>query len=160
MNSLLVSRRDGGRRDRGSTGALRYAGSMTTNVPTIDLNSGTSIPQLGLGVWQASNEETEQAVRSAIDDAGYRHIDTAAAYGNEELVGLGIKDGLEKTGLVREDIWVTSKLWNDHHDPNRVEEALDTSLHKLGVGYLDLYHMHWPVASTTSWVPRSPTSPS
>ena len=107
-----------------------------------------AIPLLGFGTWNLNRDNATEAVSWAIQ-TGYRHIDCAAAYGNEELVGLGIKDGLEKTGLVREDIWVTSKLWNDHHDPNRVEEGLDTTLHKLGVGYLDLYHMHWPVASTT-----------
>lgn len=78
---------------------------------------------------------------------GYDHIDCAAVYGNEKEVGHGIHDGLRKTGLRREDIWVTSKLWNDHHDPDKVEEAIDQTLRDLGLPYLDLYLMHWPVAS-------------
>ncbi|TKA63543.1 hypothetical protein B0A55_11352 [Friedmanniomyces simplex] len=80
---------------------------------------------------------------------GYRHIDCAAAYGNEDKVGRGIADGLLKTGLKREDLWVTSKLWNDHHGTNAPESAIDTTLKKLGLTYLDLYHMHWPVSQST-----------
>ena len=104
-----------------------------------------AIPLLGFGTWNLKENCTE-AVSWAIQ-AGYRHIDCAAAYGNEADVGAGIRDGLRKMGLQREDLWVTSKLWNDHHHPDRVEKGIDETLAKLGVGYLDLYHMHWPVAS-------------
>lgn len=104
-----------------------------------------AIPLLGFGTWNLK-ENCTQAVSQAIQ-VGYRHIDGAAAYGNEADVGAGIRDGLRKTGLTREDLWITSKLWNDHHDPERVAAGINKTLAELGVGYLDLYHMHWPVGS-------------
>ena len=103
------------------------------------------IPLLGFGTWNLKTN-CSQAVSQAIQ-AGYRHIDGAAAYGNEVEVGEGIRDGLKKAGLKREDLWITSKLWNDHHDPERVELGLNKTLAQLGLSYLDLYHMHWPVGS-------------
>ncbi|NLU62682.1 aldo/keto reductase [Rhodococcus sp. HNM0563] len=112
---------------------------MTT--PEIALNSGTTIPQLGLGVWQATNDETEHAVRFAIDEAGYRHIDTAAAYGNEEGVGRA----LAGTSVPREDIFVTTKLWNSDQGYESALKAFDSSLAKLGTDYVDLYLIHWPL---------------
>ncbi|KAF2215361.1 hypothetical protein CERZMDRAFT_116742 [Cercospora zeae-maydis SCOH1-5] len=105
-----------------------------------------AIPLLGFGTWNLKQPNTTETVSWAIQ-VGYRHIDCAAAYGNEEEVGKGLADGLEKTGLKREDLWITSKLWNDHHAPEAVQEGLELSLQKLGLDYLDLYHMHWPVAS-------------
>lgn len=107
-----------------------------------------AIPLLGFGTWNLKGENTSEAVSWAIQ-TGYRHIDCAAIYGNEELVGRGIADGLLKTGLSREDIWVTSKLWNDHHGTNSVASGIKATLEHLGVGYLDLYHMHWPVSQGT-----------
>lgn len=104
-----------------------------------------AIPLLGFGTWNLKEKNTSEAVSWAIQ-TGYRHIDCAAIYGNEAEVGRGIADGLLKTGLTREDLWITSKLWNDKHDMNQVEPGIDETLQKLGVGYLDLYHMHWPVA--------------
>ncbi|CAD0087310.1 unnamed protein product [Aureobasidium vineae] len=92
------------------------------------------IPTIGFGTWNLKDNATE-AVSYAIH-TGYRHIDCAAAYSNE------------KAGLSREDIWVTSKLWNDHHDPAKVGTAIDKTLSDLNLDYLDLYHMHWPVAET------------
>lgn len=89
-----------------------------------------------------------EAVSAAIQ-AGYRHIDCAAAYKNQDLVGKGIADGLAKTGLKREDLWITSKLWNDHHGPKNVEPAIDIALADLNLTHLDLYHMHWPVATSS-----------
>ncbi|MBY6363147.1 aldo/keto reductase [Rhodococcoides corynebacterioides] len=112
---------------------------MTT--PTITLNSGTSIPALGLGVWQATNDETEKAVRYAIDEAGYRHIDTAAAYGNEEGVGRA----LAASSVPREDVFVTTKLWNSDQGYDSALAAFDESLRKLGLDYVDLYLIHWPL---------------
>ncbi|KAI4724880.1 aldehyde reductase [Aureobasidium sp. EXF-10728] len=103
------------------------------------------IPAIGFGTWNLKDNATE-AVSYAIH-AGYRHIDCAAAYSNEKSVGRGISEGLKKAGLSREDIWVTSKLWNDHHD--KVEAAIDKTLSDLDLDYLDLYHMHWPVAETS-----------
>lgn len=114
---------------------------MTPPVPTKTLNSGHDIPQLGLGVWQAENDETEKAVRHAIDEAGYRHIDTAAAYGNEEGVGRG----LASASVPREEIFLTTKLWNADQGYDSTLAAIDTSLGKLGVEYVDLYLVHWPL---------------
>ncbi len=114
---------------------------MSPRVPHIVLNSGTTIPQLGLGVWQATNDETEHAVRFAIDEAGYRHIDTAAAYGNEEGVGRGISG----SGVDREDIFLTTKLWNSDQGYEPALKAFDASLGRLGLDYVDLYLIHWPL---------------
>lgn len=111
------------------------------STPAVTLNSGTTIPQLGLGVWQATNDETEHAVRFAIDEAGYRHIDTAAAYGNEEGVGRA----LAGTTVPREDIFVTTKLWNADQGYEPALTAFDASLSKLGTDYVDLYLIHWPL---------------
>lgn len=105
------------------------------------------MPLLGFGTWNLDKSNASEAVSHALR-TGYRHIDAAAIYGNEKLVGKGIADGLEKASLAREDIWVTSKLWNDHHDPSQVEAAIDQTLSDLGLSYIDLYHMHWPVASS------------
>lgn len=112
----------------------------TDNTKTYTLNNGTVIPAVGLGTWQASEEgAARNAVKVALEN-GYKHIDTAAIYGNEEEVGQGIKD----SGVPREEIFVTTKLWNaDHRDP---ASALETSLKKLGLDYIDLYLIHWPVS--------------
>jgi 2,5-diketo-D-gluconate reductase A len=109
--------------------------------PTIALGNGTSIPQVGLGVWQATNEQTERAVRFAIDEAGYRHIDTAAIYGNEEGVGRGIR----ASKIPREQIFVTTKLWNSDQGYESALDAFDKSLGRLGMDYVDLYLIHWPL---------------
>lgn len=111
------------------------------NVPSIKLSSGTSIPQIGLGVWQASNDETERAVRFALDVAGYRHIDTAAIYGNEEAVGRAIR----ASRVSREEIFVTTKLWNADQGYDSALRAFDASLARLGTDYVDLYLIHWPL---------------
>jgi len=105
----------------------------------LTLNDGRLIPQLGLGVWQTRAGATCEAAVLAALEAGYRHIDTAAMYGNEESVGAAIR----MSGIPRENIFVTTKLWNsDHGNPAR---ALDTSLSKLKVDYVDLYLIHYPV---------------
>ncbi|KAI1072950.1 hypothetical protein LB507_008991 [Fusarium sp. FIESC RH6] len=102
------------------------------------LNTGAKIPAVGLGTWQSKPGEVRKAVAYALKD-GYRHIDAALIYGNENEVGLGIKD----SGVPREEIFLTSKLWNTHH-PN-VAEGLKKTLDALDVEYLDLYLIHWPV---------------
>jgi diketogulonate reductase-like aldo/keto reductase len=103
------------------------------------LNDGQLIPQLGLGVWQTRAGATCEAAVLAALEAGYRHIDTAAMYGNEESVGAAIR----RSGIPREQIFVTTKLWNsDHGNPER---ALDTSLRNLKLDYVDLYLIHYPV---------------
>ena len=106
-------------------------------VPTIKLNDGNSIPQLGYGVFQVDPAKTEELVAEALR-VGYRHIDTAAIYGNEEGVGRAIA----KSGIPREELFVTTKLWND--DQTNAAAALDESLKKLGLDYVDLYLIHWP----------------
>ncbi len=104
----------------------------------LQLENGVKIPQIGLGVWQ-SGSSTEEAVRWALQ-AGYRHIDTAAIYGNEEAVGRGIR----ASGIPREDIFLTTKLWTDDVRRGRARAALMESLKKLGTDYIDLYLIHWP----------------
>lgn len=104
----------------------------------VKLNNGDLIPQIGLGVWQ-SREATKQAVLWALEH-GYRHIDTAACYKNEEAVGKAIKE----SGISRNKIYVTTKLWNDDIRSGKVREALETSLKKLQLDYVDLYLIHWP----------------
>ena len=95
------------------------------------------------GTWQSAPGEVERAVNHAIG-AGYRHIDGACCYQNEDEVGQGIKDAIAAGKAKREDLFVTTKLWCTFH--TRVEEALDTSLKKLGLDYLDLFLVHWPLA--------------
>lgn len=115
------------------------------NIKSAGLNSGTDIPVLGLGVWQIPKKVCEEAVLAALD-AGYRHIDTAAIYENEESVG----NALKKISVPREEIFVTTKLWNDEHD--NVEKAFHESLKKLRLDYVDLYLMHFPVPErNNSW---------
>ncbi|EJF58366.1 Aldo/keto reductase [Dichomitus squalens LYAD-421 SS1] len=107
--------------------------------PTIKLNNGVEIPAIGLGTWQSKPEEVINAVEYAIKEAGYRHIDCAWAYGNEKEVG----EGIRRSGVPRSEIFVTSKLWATRL--NDVEGALDESLANLGLDYLDLYLIHWPI---------------
>lgn len=107
---------------------------------TYTLNNGVKIPVIGFGTWQTPDGEVaEESVLAALN-AGYRHIDTAAAYGNEESVGRAIK----KSGVNRHDLFVTTKLWNSDHGYDKTKAAIDTSLEKLGLDYLDLYLIHWP----------------
>ncbi|CDS12732.1 hypothetical protein LRAMOSA04916 [Lichtheimia ramosa] len=112
---------------------------------TFKLNTGAEIPCLGLGTWQSKPNEVYQAVLTALK-AGYRHIDTAFVYGNEKEVGQALKD----SGVPREEIFLTTKLWNTSHRPDLVAKALETSLANLQTDYLDLYLMHWPVAFVES----------
>ena len=104
------------------------------------LNNGVSIPVLGFGTWKAENGEVAyQAVLEALK-AGYRHIDTAAIYQNEESVGRAIRD----SGISRQEIFVTTKLWNTNHSYDEACQAFEESMEKLGLDYLDLYLIHWP----------------
>ncbi|MCY8549684.1 aldo/keto reductase [Bacillus haynesii] len=111
----------------------------------ITLNNGTAMPWFGLGVFKVEEgPELVQAVKTAIKH-GYRSIDTAAIYGNEEGVGQGIREGLKESGISREDLFVTSKVWNDDLGYDETIAAYEASLEKLGLDYLDLYLIHWPV---------------
>ena len=104
------------------------------------LNDGHQIPVLGFGTWKAKDgEEAYQAVKTALE-AGYRHIDTAAIYQNEESVGKAIRD----SGIPREELFVTTKLWNNRHTYEDAVNGLEESLHKLGLDFIDLYLIHWP----------------
>lgn len=115
--------------------------------PMLAFSDGNSIPQVGLGVWQTPNDATGAAVEAALK-AGYRHIDTAAIYGNEEGVGKGMKS----SGLPREDIFLTTKLWNGHQGYDSTLKAFDESCKKLGTDYIDLYLIHWPCPKNDRYV--------
>lgn len=110
-----------------------------SNQPVLKLKDGHSIPQIGLGVWKADDAQAAEAVRVALQ-AGYRHVDTAAIYGNEAGVGKGIR----AAGVAREAVFVTTKLWNDAQGSDSVRKAFDASLKRLGLDYVDLYLIHWP----------------
>ncbi|MBO1025973.1 aldo/keto reductase [Ochrobactrum sp. SD129] len=111
-------------------------------VPAVKLNDGNHIPQLGYGVWQVGNDEAISAVSEALK-VGYRHIDTAAIYGNEEGTGKAINE----SGIARSDIYLTTKLWNKEQGYESTLKAFDESLKKLGTDYVDLYLIHWPLPS-------------
>lgn len=105
----------------------------------IRLNDGVDIPQIGFGVWQVENRDAPRAVKAAIE-AGYRSIDTAAIYGNED----GVAAGIRAAGVPRERLFITTKLWNDRHGARNALKAFDESLKRLQLEYVDLYLIHWP----------------
>lgn len=111
-----------------------------SKVPTIELNDGVEIPQLGFGVFQIKPDETASAVKTALD-IGYRHIDTAEMYGNEKEVRQGIRDA----GLERGEVFITSKLNNGFHKPDDARRAFDQTLKALDSDYVDLFLIHWPL---------------
>jgi len=113
-----------------------------TEVPVLTLHDGVEIPQLGFGVFQIPPEETQDKVEEALR-VGYRHIDTAAAYRNEAGVGAAIA----ASGVRREDVFVTTKLWNSDQGYDSTLRAFDKSVERLGTGHVDLYLIHWPVPS-------------
>lgn len=112
---------------------------------TLEFRDGDKIDAIGLGTWKSDPGEVGEAVKTALE-VGYRHIDCAAAYGNEEEVGTAVKESISKNVISREDVWITSKLWNTAHKREDVLPALKSSLHDLMLDYLDLYLIHWPVA--------------
>jgi 2,5-diketo-D-gluconate reductase A len=118
---------------------------------TVTLNDGHEIPQLGLGVWELSPEDAYSSTRAAIT-AGARHIDTAAAYGNESEVGRAIADAVADGEVTREDLYVTTKLWNADQAPGKAAEAIDASLANLGLDHVDLWLIHWPIPSYGRYV--------
>jgi diketogulonate reductase-like aldo/keto reductase len=120
----------------------------TPTTPLITLNNGITMPQLGLGVWQAKDgEEVEAAVLAALQ-AGYRLIDTAAVYGNEAGVGRAIK----QSGIAREELFITTKLWNADQGYDEALAAFDKSLARLDLDYIDLYLIHWPVPARGKFI--------
>jgi diketogulonate reductase-like aldo/keto reductase len=120
---------------------------VSSKVPPIILNNGIEMPQLGYGVWQVPDDEAERTVALALE-AGYRSIDTAAVYGNEEGTGRAIA----ASGLPREDVFVTTKLWNSDHGYDATLRAFDASLARLGLDYIDLYLIHWPLPARDAYV--------
>jgi 2,5-diketo-D-gluconate reductase A len=116
-------------------------------IPDLALHDGIDIPQLGFGVFQVPPEDTQEVVEQALD-AGYRHIDTAGAYRNEKGVGAAVA----ASGLAREDLFVTTKLWNSEQGFETTLTAFDASLGRLGFDYVDLYLIHWPVPSEDRFV--------
>ncbi len=123
-----------------------------TSIPVITLNNGQAIPQLGFGVFQVPPDDTVAAVSSALE-AGYRHIDTAEMYGNEAEVG----EAIARSDVDRAEVFVTSKLSNDAHEPDAAREAFDATLKALGFDYIDLFLIHWPLPAryggdfTSTW---------
>lgn len=120
---------------------------MPNTQNTISFHDGRSAPQLGLGVWQVEDDIASSVVQSAID-LGYRSIDTAAIYGNEAGVGRGIA----ASNIKREDLFIATKLWNDQHGHDITKIAFEQSLEKLGLDYVDLYLIHWPVPKADLFV--------
>jgi len=118
-----------------------------SDVPGIDLNNGTVIPQLGFGVFQIDPSDTAETVLTAFE-AGYRHIDTAQMYGNEAEVG----EAIAKSGLKRDELWITTKCNNSNHGYDDSQRALDESLQKLGLDAVDLYLIHWPLPGKDLYV--------
>ncbi|MFD1718916.1 aldo/keto reductase [Georgenia deserti] len=116
-------------------------------VPTISLNDGNQIPQLGFGVFLVEPDEAERVVTDALE-VGYRHIDTAAIYKNEEGVGRAIA----ASGIPRDELFVTTKLWNEDQGTESAHAAIDRSLERLGLDYVDLYLIHWPSPTRGKYV--------
>ena len=120
---------------------------MAPSVPQLTFNNGVTVPQLGFGVWQVGDDEVVPAVETALE-AGYRHIDTAAIYGNETGVGRAIA----QSGIARDDLFVTTKLWNAEQGYDSTLRAFDASLERLGLERVDLYLIHWPVPAAGAYV--------
>ena len=116
-------------------------------IPTVKLNDGHEIPQLGYGVFKVPPADTQRAVGEALE-VGYRHIDTAAIYGNEAGVGAAIA----ASGIPRDELFITTKLWNDRHDGDEPNAAIAESLDKLGIEQVDLYLVHWPTPVHDNYV--------
>ncbi|KAJ7072898.1 NADP-dependent oxidoreductase domain-containing protein [Mycena amicta] len=123
----------------------------------ITLSSGSPVPQFGFGTWQSKPHEVETAVEVAVRN-GYRHLDLAMIYENQDEVGTALKKVIPSV-VKREELWITSKCWNSSHQPSEVEKELDETLKQLGLEYLDLYLIHWPVsfAPSNGLFPPHPT---
>ncbi len=115
-------------------------------IPNIRLNDGNAMPQVGFGVWRVSNDEAKSAVAEAVE-AGYRSIDTASIYGNEEGVG----EAVRAVSVPREELFVTTKVWNDRQGYDSTLQAFDESLARLKLDYVDLYLIHWPMAGSETY---------
>lgn len=118
-----------------------------SEIPNVSLNDGTTIPAIGLGVWQVPDDVVTGAVLAAFD-AGYRHIDTAAVYENEDGVG----EAIRRSGIPRDEMYITTKVWNTDHGYDATMAAMDRSLGKLGLDHVDLYLVHWPAPETGDYL--------
>jgi diketogulonate reductase-like aldo/keto reductase len=119
----------------------------TSIVPNITLNDGRTVPQLGFGMWLMKPEDVTLSIATALD-AGYRHIDTAWAYHNERELGAALRE----SGFSRHELFITTKLWNSEHGYDKALKALDTSLELLGLDYVDLFLIHWPLPMFDKYV--------
>lgn len=117
---------------------------MSDSFQTLSLSSGCQLPTIGLGLWKIAQEKTASMIEAAIR-CGYRHLDAACDYGNEVQAGQGIQQSIAAGLCRREDLWVTSKLWNSYHRPEHVRPAIEKSLKDLQLDYLDLYLVHFPI---------------
>ncbi|XP_050080783.1 1,5-anhydro-D-fructose reductase-like [Anopheles maculipalpis] len=127
---------------------------MAPQVPSVRLNNGLEMPVLGLGTYMATEEEGVAAVKMAIDE-GYRHIDTAFFYQNESQVGQAVRAKIAEGVIKREDVFIVTKVWNTYHAPELVEQACQKSLDNLGLDYIDLYLVHWPMGwKFHGWTPN------
>ena len=111
----------------------------------LTFENGDKMPALGLGTWKSAKGEVYTAVKTAIE-IGYRHFDCALVYGNEQEIGQAFADAMNEGTVKREDLWITSKLWNNSHEKQHILPSINTTLKDLQLDYLDLYLIHWPVA--------------
>lgn len=128
-------------------------GAMTSpsTIPTFTLNDGTEMPALGFGTYKLQGDACVTAIRNAIE-LGYRHFDTASMYDNEEAVGRALRDAIAAGDVQRDDLFVTTKVWNDHHGEAQVQASFQTSLATLGLDYLDCCMIHWPCPQQGKYV--------
>jgi len=128
-----------------SSSSNTSATNATVNIPCLDVGDSAQMPVIGLGLWKIDKPQVANVVYEAIR-TGYRHLDSACDYGNEKAVGEGIKRAIDEGICTREQLWITSKLWNTYHHPDHVIMAMDQTLNDLGLDYLDLYLVHFPIA--------------
>ena len=129
---------------------------MPDGGPRVKLNDGREMPVVGLGTWKSKPGEVKAAVKAAVQ-AGYRHIDCAFIYKNEDEVGAALTELFDEGTVTREELWITSKLWNDFHAADQVGVACEKTLASLRLTYLDLYLIHWPVVTNCTGDALSPS---